>query len=130
MTSCFAVDLRDDAAAIAEYERMHRPGSVWPEVIADLRAQGYSDIRIWRIANRLVMLTEREGGEFPVTWDSQTQAILDHWDAVMGYLQQPLPGHPGPPRWVEMKCVFDLREHAQSSLVAPETGGECGINQP
>jgi hypothetical protein len=34
---CLALDLKDDAAAIAEYERMHQPGNVWPEVIADIR---------------------------------------------------------------------------------------------
>ena len=111
MKKCFAIDLRDDAAAIAEYERMHRPGVIWPEVIADLRAQGYVDIRIWRVGNRLVMLAEHEGSESAVTWDRQTQAILDRWDATMGGLQQALPGHQEPPQWVEMTCAFDLREH-------------------
>ena len=27
---CFALDLVDDAAKIAEYERFHDPGGVWP----------------------------------------------------------------------------------------------------
>lgn len=112
MKKCFAIDLRDEAAAIAEYERMHRAGVIWPEVIADLRAQGYVDVRIWRLGNRLVMLTEREGGESAVKWDRQTQATLDRWDAVMGELQQALPGHQDPPQWVEMTSLFDLREHA------------------
>jgi hypothetical protein len=33
---CLAIDLQDDAAAIAEYDRIHAPGGPWPEVIAEI----------------------------------------------------------------------------------------------
>ena len=115
MKKCFAIDLRDEALAIAEYERMHRPGAVWPEVIADIRAQGYVDITIWRAGNRLFMLTEGEPVASPAPTDDQTQAILDRWDDVMAGLQQAVTGREEPPRWVAMKCVFDLREHTQEA---------------
>ena len=115
MKKCFAIDLRDEALAIAEYERMHRPGAVWPEVIADIRAQGYVDITIWRAGNRLFMLTEGGPVASAMAPDDHTQAILDRWDAVMAGLQQALTGHEEPPRWVPMKCIFDLREHTQEA---------------
>ena len=115
MKKCFAIDLRDEPLAIAEYERMHRPGAVWPEVIADLRAQGYVDVTIWRAGNRLFMLTDGESVAASVPQDEHTQAILDRWDVVMAGLQQPVIGREDPPRWVAMKCVFDLREHTRDA---------------
>ena len=36
---CFALDLIDDAALIADYERAHAAGCVWPEVTAAIRAE-------------------------------------------------------------------------------------------
>jgi len=58
--NCLAIDLRDDAEAIAEYERLHEPGAVWPEVIADLRSNGYEEMTIWRTGNRLIMIADIE----------------------------------------------------------------------
>ena len=115
MRKCFAIDLRDETLAITEYERMHRPGVVWPEVIADLRAQGYVDITIWRAGNRLFMFTESEPVASPLPQDERTQVVLDGWDAIMAGLQQGVTGPEEPPRWVPMKCVFDLREHSQEA---------------
>ena len=48
----YALDLKDDAAAIAEYERWHRPGVVWPEIISSIRASGIEEMEIFRTGNR------------------------------------------------------------------------------
>ncbi|MGE6321257.1 L-rhamnose mutarotase [Pseudomonas oryzihabitans] len=53
---CLLLDLRDDPALIAEYERQH--AAVWPEVIAHLREAGVVNMTIWRLGCRLTMLLE------------------------------------------------------------------------
>ena len=53
---CFALDLVNDAAKIAEYERFHAPGGVWPEIVDDIRAQGIEGMEIWRTGDRMVMI--------------------------------------------------------------------------
>lgn len=109
--SCLALDLRDDAAAIAEYERIHKPGGVWPEVIADLRARGYTGMTIWRTGNRLFMIAEVDTRASTPSPDSQAQQVLDRWQELTSGLQQALPGTGPHPQWIEMACVFDLQEH-------------------
>ena len=109
--SCLALDLRDDAAAIAEYERIHKPGGVWPEVIADLRARGYAGMTIWRTGNRLFMIAEVDTNASTPNPDSQTQQVLDRWQELTSGLQQALPGTGPHPQWIEMACIFDLQEH-------------------
>lgn len=108
---CFAIDLRDEPQAIAEYDRIHAPGGVWPEVLADLRANGYADMSIWRTANRLFMIAEIESVFTPPKHAAPVQAVLDRWRILTEGLQQALPGTGEPPQWIEMNCVFDLREH-------------------
>src|SRR5476651_2447144 len=53
---CFALDLVNDAAKIAEYEQFHRPGGVWPEIVDDIHAQGIEGMEIWRSGDRMVMI--------------------------------------------------------------------------
>ena len=53
---CFALDLVNDAAKIAEYERFHAPGGVWPQIVDDIHAQGIEGMEIWRTGDRMVMI--------------------------------------------------------------------------
>ena len=109
--ACFAIDLRNEAEAIVNYDRLHQPGGVWPEVIADLRARGYAEMTIWRAGNRLFMIAEIDPVPEPAT-DPKTQLILERWQALTSSLQQALPGAGPQPQWIEMQCVFDLSAHA------------------
>ena len=113
-----ALDLLDDAAAIAEYERLHAPGGVWPEVIADLHASGYRDMTIWRTGNRLFMIAEVDESATAPAYDAATQAVLDRWQRVTSDLQQALPGTGPGPRWMPMDCVFDLAQHEPKAVAA------------
>lgn len=112
MTSirCYTLDLRDEPQAIAEYERIHRPGGVYAEVIQDLRARGFEDMTIWRTGNRLFMIAHIEPRE-AVAPNSADQEVLDRWQSLTQGLQQALAGHGPQPEWIEMQCVFQLREH-------------------
>ncbi|MDO1530104.1 L-rhamnose mutarotase [Fulvimonas sp. R45] len=120
---CYALDLRDDAAAIAEYENWHRPGVVWPEIVASIRAAGIEDMEIFRTGNRLVMVVQvpdgydAAGKQAADAADPRVQA----WERLMDRYQQRLPwARPGE-KWVPMRGIFSLVE-AWAACDAAERG--------
>ncbi|AQR73452.1 L-rhamnose mutarotase [Sphingomonas sp. LM7] len=100
---CFALDLVDDAALIAEYEARHAPNAVWPAVLAFLRAQGVEAMEIWRTGDRMVMIAE-VADDYPRA--VETPPEIDEWEALMWRFQRALP-HAGPDeKWVPMQRIF------------------------
>jgi L-rhamnose mutarotase len=102
---CFALDLVDDAALIAEYERWHAPGGVWPEIIADIRASGILDMEIWRTGARMFMIMA-VADDYPRS--SPPEPREAEWQALMWKFQKPLPHAAVGEKWVEMKRIFTL----------------------
>ncbi len=108
----YALDLKDDPEAIAEYQRRHQTENIWPEIVDSLHAAGVEDLEIFRAGNRLVMVME-----VPADFSPETKAARDAadprvhaWEALMWKFQQPLPfARPGE-KWVEMRRIFSLRE--------------------
>jgi L-rhamnose mutarotase len=109
MRYCLALDLRDDPAVIAEYDRYHR--EVWPEVLEHLRASGIEDMTIWRRENRLVMLIDAEAGFTPeqLVIGPGTHPRVKEWETLMARFQQSLPSA-GKIEWQSMGMVFRLSE--------------------
>lgn len=109
---CYVLDLKDDALLIAEYDRYHLPGNVWPEIIADIKAQGYLDMEIWRSGNRLVMIAEVED-DFPhADRAHKIPKIVAQWEELMSSFQEPV-SHAGPnEKWVSMIRMFSLQDHS------------------
>lgn len=103
-----AIDLVDDAAAIAEYERLHR--SVWPEVTDALRQIGILSMRIYRCGTRLFMVIETDDGFEPArdyaAYAEQPRAR--EWDALMRRYQRQVPGASPERWWTPMNLVFEL----------------------
>jgi L-rhamnose mutarotase len=108
----YALDLRDDAAAIAEYERWHQPGRVWPEIIESIRASGIEEMEIFRTGNRLMMVVQVAKNYDPLsrrdtdTVDPKTR----EWEARMDVYQQRLPWAEPGQKWVLMARIFSLTE--------------------
>jgi L-rhamnose mutarotase len=104
---CFALDLVDDAALIAEYEARHAPGAVWPAVVAHIRAQGVEAMEIWRSGDRMVMIAE-VAEDYP----RPAPAPPEHaeWEALMWRFQRALPHAAPGEKWVVMHRIFDLAE--------------------
>jgi L-rhamnose mutarotase len=105
----YALDLRDDAAAIAEYERWHQPGQVWPEIIASIRDSGVEEMEIFRTGNRLVMVVQVRDGHDASGNGAQDAKTLA-WEQLMDGYQQRLPWAEAGQKWVPMKRIFSLSE--------------------
>jgi len=106
----FALDLREDASLIAEYEDWHRPERIWPEVVNALRATGIRELEIFRCGNRLVMVmevaAERNGAvEAPC---EATNRRVQMWEELMWQFQQRLPFAKPGEKWVPMNRLFAL----------------------
>ncbi|GLQ98905.1 L-rhamnose mutarotase [Dyella mobilis] len=105
----YALDLRDDAAAMAEYESWHQPGQVWPEIIASIRASGVEEMEIFRTGNRLVMVVQMAEGHDASREDVES-ARTREWEALMDRYQQRLPWAEVGQKWVPMRRIFSLAE--------------------
>ncbi len=108
----FALDLRDDEAAIREYEQWHRPDRIWPQIVASIRAAGISDMEIYRTGNRLVMMMET-GPAFDPAAKAAADAAdprVQAWERLMERFQQALPWAATGQKWVPMTRIFSLRQ--------------------
>ncbi len=110
---CFALDLVNDAAKIAEYERFHRPGGVWPGIVDDIHAQGIEGMEIWRSGDRMMMIAT-VADDYPRARDIPAQ--YDEWESLMWTFQKALPHASPGQKWVPMSCIFALAE--QKGLTA------------
>ena len=108
---CFALDLRDDAAAIASYKHWHRPGGPPAEVTRSLRAAGIVALDIYLIGNRLFMIMDSYPPPDGRASDDSGNPQVRAWDALMGELQQdlPFPKKPsGAGRWQLLEHIYSL----------------------
>ena len=106
---CYALDLVDDAALIADYEARHAPGAVWPAVLDHIRAQGVETMEIWRTGDRMVMITE-VAEDYPRA--VEPPAEIAEWEALMWRYQRTLPHAAPGEKWVPMQRIFLFGEDA------------------
>lgn len=104
---CFALDLVDDAALIAEYERAHLPGGVWPEVIEGIRASGYESMEIWRVGTRLFMVAD-VADDWPRPISAHLSEIDRRWQIAMDRFQKRLDESDQNDKWAPMTRIFAL----------------------
>ena len=107
MRYCLALDLKDDPALIAEYERHHQ--RVWPEIISSIRDAGIDKMEIYRTGNRLFMIIEAtQGFSFEAKAKSdRANDRVQEWEKLMWKYQQALPGAKPGEKWVLMKKIFE-----------------------
>jgi L-rhamnose mutarotase len=104
---CLTLDLKNDPALIAEYQRYHE--NVWPEVQQSLRDSGILDMEIYLWGTRMFMIIETSDSfSFAKKGDmDRNNPKVMEWEALMGRFQQPLTDNPAPEaRWLPMTRVF------------------------
>src|SRR6185503_9744496 len=104
---CLALDLKDDAALIAEYEAHHR--KVWPEILQSIKDAGIEQMEIYRTGNRLFMIMETNDS-FNFEQKAKADAANDkvqQWEKLMWKYQQAIPAAKPGEKWVMMEKIFE-----------------------
>jgi L-rhamnose mutarotase len=107
---CLALDLIDDPDLITEYERLHKPENVRPEIRKSILDSGIINMDIFRTANRLFMIMETEDSfsfEHKDAMDSADEKVQE-WEQFVWKFQQPLPWAKKGEKWVLMDHIFQL----------------------
>jgi L-rhamnose mutarotase len=105
---CLALDLKDDASLIAEYEAYHR--AVWPEILASIKEAGIGQMEIYRTGNRLFMVMKTEDNfsfENKSAADAANEKVQE-WEQLMWKYQQAIPGSKPGEKWILMDKIFSL----------------------
>jgi len=105
---CLALDLKDDAQLIKEYEAYHQ--NVWPEIKESITASGITNMEIYRTGNRLFMIMET-ADNFSFNNKARLDAAnekVQEWEQLMWKFQQPLPHAKEGEKWVLMDEIFSL----------------------
>lgn len=108
MRYCLALDLVNDAALIAEYEKYHE--QVWPEIIDSIKSSGIEVLDIYRTGNRMFMIIEA-GPEFSFEKKGKADAAnpkVQEWETLMWKFQQALPWAKEGEKWIKMEKIFEL----------------------
>lgn len=103
-----ALDLVDDAASIAEYEKYHE--KIPAEIDASIREAGITNMEIYRIGNRLFMIMETVD-DFSFEAKAAADAANPHvqaWEKLMWRFQQSLPMAKPGEKWMLMDQIFKL----------------------
>src|SRR5580704_3876865 len=106
---CLALDLKDDPALIAEYEKHHK--QVWEEIIASIKRSVIESMQIYRTGNRLFMIIEvRDGFSFEEKSSADlANEKVQEWETLMWTFQQTLPWAKQGEKWTEMNEIFSLK---------------------
>jgi L-rhamnose mutarotase len=105
---CLTLDLKDDSALIAEYEKYHR--EVWPEIKKSILDSGITNMEIYRFENRLFMIMETDDSftfDRKAAMDAANPKVQE-WETLMWKFQQPLKGSKPGEKWVLMDRIFEI----------------------
>jgi L-rhamnose mutarotase len=106
---CFTLDLKDDAALIAEYKRYHQ--AIWPEITRSIKEAGIEDMEIYLLGSRLFMIVEA-GPDFSLEAKAQSDQAnpkVQEWEKLMWKFQRPLPQAGPGEKWLLMEKIFKLQ---------------------
>jgi len=105
---CLTLDLKDDPALIAEYEKHHV--AIWPEIRSSIVDSGITNMEIYRYDTRLFMIMETDDSfsfEKKSAMDADNPKVYE-WEELMWNYQQPLKKALKGEKWVLMNKIFQL----------------------
>jgi len=105
---CLALDLKNDAALIAEYEGHHR--HVPNEIIKSITNAGIQVMDIYRTGNRLFMIIEADDNfsfDKKAAMDAANPNVQE-WEALTWKFQEALSWAKPGEKWVLMEKIFSL----------------------
>ena len=105
---CLTLDLKDDPALIAEYEKYHI--AIWPEIRKSIIDSGITNMEIYRYETRLFMIMETDESfnfEKKAEMDASNSKVQE-WETLMWNYQQPLKNALKGEKWVLMNKIFQL----------------------
>ena len=111
---CLALDLKDDADLIAEYEQHHQ--HVSKAIIDSITDAGITVMDIYRTGNRLFMIIEA-ADNFSFDRKAAMDAANPHvqeWETFVWKFQQPLPWAKEGEKWILMDKIFSLPQTTQA----------------
>ena len=105
---CFALDLKENAQLIDEYEEHHR--YVPDEIISSITGSGIVSMDIYRAGNRLFMIMETDDSFLFAKKEESDKANphVQQWEELMWKYQQALPFAKQNEKWVLMSQIFHL----------------------
>ena len=105
-----ALDLADDEEKIAQYCQLHQ--KIWPEVTRHLRHHGVTEMEIYLLGTRLVMVMEvsQHFDEAHFSRESKINPVIQRWESLMWQFQRATPWTPEGEKWVSMKPIFSLQD--------------------
>lgn len=105
---CFTLDLKNDAALIAEYKKYHE--KIWPEITASIKSSGIEDMEIYQLGTRMFMIMEvNEDFSFEKKAKADREnPKVQEWEQLMWKFQQALPQAKPGEKWLRMERIFKL----------------------
>ena len=103
-----ALDLKENAELIKEYEEYHK--NVWPEIEKSIRDSGIENLEIYRVGNRMMMIME-VSDSFSFEAKAKADAAnpkVQEWETLMWKFQQALPWAKEGEKWMLMEKVYCL----------------------
>ena len=105
---CFALDLKDDPALIAEYRKYHE--KIWTEITQSIKDSGIEDLEIYLLGTRMFMIMEvNESFSFEKKAKADQQnPNVRAWEELMWKFQKALPEAKPGEKWLRMELIFRL----------------------
>lgn len=109
-----ALDLKNDAQLIAEYEALHR--NIAPEIRKSITDSGITQMEIFRFADRMFMIIEaNDGFSFAdKAAADETNPHVRDWEQFTWKFQKAIPGANPGEKWVVMDKIFELSSSGQT----------------
>lgn len=109
---CQTLQLVNEPALIAEYERLHSPECSWKEIRDGIREVGILEMEIYRYSNLLFMIVETP---LDFDWDSAMSRLAtlprqEEWENTVAAFQQCAKGATSDEKWQGMERIFYLYE--------------------